>query len=150
LTLSRQIQADRVSGAPHSPHVPSLLEMKTLSSEGSDIGFGIASSVCPRIVSIAECWSTIFNPRLFRTPTWEANCPAIDVAKVDMVAAVAAAGGRVLQTISWKVPEQNSTVLSILRGFRAAGSQVRLPPCLYYRQPGRFQYLTQIKLLRLP
>jgi hypothetical protein len=49
---------------------------------------------------------------------------AIDVAKVDMVAAVAAADGHVLQTICWKAPEQNSTVLSILRGFRAAGITV--------------------------
>jgi len=49
---------------------------------------------------------------------------AIDVAKVDMVAAVAAADGRVLQTICWKAPEQNLAVLSILRGFRAAGITV--------------------------
>ena len=49
---------------------------------------------------------------------------AIDVAKVDMVAAVAAADGRVLHTICWKAPDQNPTVLSILRGFRAAGITV--------------------------
>jgi transposase len=49
---------------------------------------------------------------------------AIDVAKVDMVAAIATADGRVLQTISWKAPEQNSTVLAILRGFRSAGITV--------------------------
>ena len=49
---------------------------------------------------------------------------AIDVAKVDMVAALAAADGRVLQTICWKAPEQNPTVLSILWGFRAAGVTV--------------------------
>ena len=49
---------------------------------------------------------------------------AIDVAKVDMVAAIAAADGRVLQTICWKAPEQNSTVLAILRGFRSAGIAV--------------------------
>jgi hypothetical protein len=49
---------------------------------------------------------------------------AIDIAKVDMVAAVAAGDGRVLQTICWKAPDQNSTVLSILRGFRAAGITV--------------------------
>jgi transposase len=49
---------------------------------------------------------------------------AIDVAKVDMVAAVAAADGHVLQTICWKAPEQNPTVLSILRGFRTAGITV--------------------------
>ena len=49
---------------------------------------------------------------------------AIDVAKVDMVAAVAAADGQVLHTICWKAPEQNSTVLAILRGFRSAGLTV--------------------------
>jgi transposase len=49
---------------------------------------------------------------------------AIDIAKVDMVAAVAASDGRVLQTICWKAPEQNSSVLAILRGFRAAGITV--------------------------
>ncbi len=49
---------------------------------------------------------------------------AIDVAKVDMVAAVAAADGHVLQTICWKAPDQNFNVLSILRGFRAAGITV--------------------------
>jgi transposase len=49
---------------------------------------------------------------------------AIDVAKVDMVAAIAAASGRVLQTISWKAPEQNHAVLAILGGFRAAGIPV--------------------------
>jgi hypothetical protein len=36
---------------------------------------------------------------------------AIDVAKVDMVAAIAAADGRVLQTICWKAPDQNPAVL---------------------------------------
>jgi transposase len=49
---------------------------------------------------------------------------AIDVAKVDMVAAIAAADGRVLQTISWKAPEQNPNVLAILRHFRSAGIPV--------------------------
>ncbi len=49
---------------------------------------------------------------------------AIDVAKVDMVAAIAAADGRVLQTICWKAPDQNLAVLSILRSFRAAGITV--------------------------
>ena len=32
---------------------------------------------------------------------------AIDVAKVDMVAAFATADGRVLQTICWKAPDEN-------------------------------------------
>ena len=49
---------------------------------------------------------------------------AIDVAKVDMVAAFAAADGRVLHTICWKAPEQNPTVLAILRDFRLAGIPV--------------------------
>jgi transposase len=49
---------------------------------------------------------------------------AIDVAKVDMVAAIATSEGRVLQTISWKAPEENSRVLEILRGFRSAGIAV--------------------------
>ena len=49
---------------------------------------------------------------------------AIDVAKVDMVAAVAAADGRVLHTICWKAPDQNPAVLAILRGFRAQGVAV--------------------------
>jgi hypothetical protein len=49
---------------------------------------------------------------------------AIDIAKVDMVAALACADGRVLHTICWKAPEENTTVLSILRSFRAAGVTV--------------------------
>ena len=49
---------------------------------------------------------------------------AIDVAKVDMVAAIAAADGRVLQTICWKAPDQNPAVLAILRSFRGAGITV--------------------------
>jgi hypothetical protein len=46
---------------------------------------------------------------------------AIDVAKVDMVAAIAAADGRVLQTPCWKAPVENPRVLAILRHFRLAG-----------------------------
>jgi len=49
---------------------------------------------------------------------------AIDVAKVDMVAALATADGRVLQTISWKAPDENPHVLEILRSFRSAGIPV--------------------------
>jgi len=49
---------------------------------------------------------------------------AIDVAKVDMVAAFAGADGRVLHTICWKAPEQNPTVLSILLSYRTAGITV--------------------------
>jgi hypothetical protein len=41
-----------------------------------------------------------------------------------MVAALAPADGHVLHTICRKAPEQNPTVLSILRGFRAAGVTV--------------------------
>jgi transposase len=51
---------------------------------------------------------------------------AIDVAKVDMVAAVAAADGHVLHTICWKAPEQNRSVLSTLRAFRAGGVAVEV------------------------
>jgi transposase len=51
---------------------------------------------------------------------------AVDIAKVDMVAALAAADGRVLHTISWKAPAENFTVLGILRGFRAAGVTVEV------------------------
>jgi transposase len=51
---------------------------------------------------------------------------AVDIAKVDMVAALAAADGRVLHTISWKAPAENLTVLGILRGFRAAGVTVEV------------------------
>ena len=49
---------------------------------------------------------------------------AIDVAKVDMVAAIATPEGRVLQTISWKAPEENLRVLEVLRSFRSAGISV--------------------------
>jgi len=51
---------------------------------------------------------------------------AVDVAKVDMVAALAAADGRVLHTICWKAPDQNPLVLSILRGFRGADITVEV------------------------
>jgi transposase len=51
---------------------------------------------------------------------------AVDVAKVDMVAAIATVDGRVLHTVCWKAPDQNPTVLGILRGFRAAGVPVEV------------------------
>jgi transposase len=51
---------------------------------------------------------------------------AVDVAKVDMVAAFAGADGRVLQTICWKAPAENLLVLGILRGFRAQGVAVEV------------------------
>jgi transposase len=51
---------------------------------------------------------------------------AVDVAKVDMVAAIAAADGRVLSTICWKAPEQNPVVLALLRRFRLDGVSVEV------------------------
>ena len=51
---------------------------------------------------------------------------AVDVAKVDMVAAFAAGDGRVLNTIAWKAPGENAAVLGILRAFRAAGFLVEV------------------------
>jgi transposase len=45
---------------------------------------------------------------------------AVDVAKVDMVAALATADRRVLTTIRWKAPTENLAVLAVLRHFRAA------------------------------
>ena len=41
---------------------------------------------------------------------------AIDVAKVDMVAAVVAGDGRVVRTIAWKNPTENGLVLGLLAG----------------------------------
>jgi transposase len=49
---------------------------------------------------------------------------AIDVAKVDMVAAFATSDGQVLSTISWKAPMQNAKVVALLTGFKAAGLKV--------------------------
>jgi transposase len=51
---------------------------------------------------------------------------AVDVAKVDMVAAIAGGDGRVLNTIAWKAPTENSAMLGILRAFRAAGFLVEV------------------------
>ncbi|HTW93074.1 MAG TPA: transposase [bacterium] len=45
---------------------------------------------------------------------------AVDIAKVDMVAAFAAADGRILTTVRWKAPTENTMLLSVLRQFRAA------------------------------
>ena len=50
---------------------------------------------------------------------------AIDVAKVDMVAAIATGSGQVLSTISWKAPMQNAKVIEILVGFKALGLNVQ-------------------------
>ena len=50
----------------------------------------------------------------------------MDVAKVDMVAAIAAGDGRVLNTIAWKAPAENAAVLGILRVLRAAGFLVEV------------------------
>ncbi len=46
---------------------------------------------------------------------------AIDVAKVDMVAAVVASDGRVLRTICWRNPVENGLVLALLGALRSAG-----------------------------
>jgi len=51
---------------------------------------------------------------------------AVDVAKVDMVAAIAGDDGRVLNTIAWKAPSENAAVLGILQAFRAAGFLVEV------------------------
>ena len=51
---------------------------------------------------------------------------AIDVAKVDMVAAFAASDGRILHTICWKAPQENAVVLGILRAYRSAGLTVEV------------------------
>ena len=51
---------------------------------------------------------------------------AVDVAKVDMVAAIADGDGRVLNTIAWKAPAENVAVLDVLRVFRAAGFLVEV------------------------
>jgi hypothetical protein len=46
---------------------------------------------------------------------------AIDVAKVDMVAAVVAGDGRVVRTISWKAPVENGVVMELLAKLGRAG-----------------------------
>jgi len=46
---------------------------------------------------------------------------AIDVAKVDMVAAVVAGDGRVVRTVAWKNPTENGLVLELLAGLVRAG-----------------------------
>jgi len=49
---------------------------------------------------------------------------AIDVAKVDMVAAVVAGDGRVVRTICWRNPLENGLVLALLVGLARAGLSV--------------------------
>jgi len=49
---------------------------------------------------------------------------AIDVAKVDMVAALVAGDGRVVRTVCWKNPSENGLVLALLGGLRRAGLSV--------------------------
>lgn len=49
---------------------------------------------------------------------------AIDVAKVDMVAAIVAAEGRVVRTVRWKNPSENGLVLELLSKLRDAGLSV--------------------------
>lgn len=50
---------------------------------------------------------------------------AIDVAKVDMVAALATTKGEVVTIVSWKAPEENAAVLSILRCLPGQGARGR-------------------------
>jgi transposase len=49
---------------------------------------------------------------------------AIDVAKVDMVAAIVASDGRVVRTVCWKNLLENGLVLELLSGLRCAGLSV--------------------------
>lgn len=51
---------------------------------------------------------------------------AVDVAKVDMVAAIATRDGQVLSTISWKAPMQNAKVIELLVGFKRSGVDVEV------------------------
>jgi transposase len=46
---------------------------------------------------------------------------AIDIAKVDMVAALADAEGRVLETVAWTAPAQNAATIDLLRHMRHKG-----------------------------
>src|SRR3954467_15864453 len=46
---------------------------------------------------------------------------AVDVAKVDMVAAIVAGDGRVVRTVAWKNPTENGLVLELLAGFVRVG-----------------------------
>lgn len=49
---------------------------------------------------------------------------AIDIAKVDMVAAIADGQGQVFDTVGWKAPSQNATVIALLRRLRDRGFTV--------------------------
>jgi hypothetical protein len=49
---------------------------------------------------------------------------AVDVAKVDMVAAMMAGDGRVVRTVCWKNPGENGLVLALLSGLRRGGLSV--------------------------
>jgi hypothetical protein len=49
---------------------------------------------------------------------------AIDVAKVDMVAAFADQRGEPLRFVSWKNPEQGGTLMALLSGLKARGYQL--------------------------
>lgn len=51
---------------------------------------------------------------------------AVDVAKVDMVAALVAADGTVLKTICWEAPAENAFVIELLQRFRARGFDVEV------------------------
>jgi transposase len=49
---------------------------------------------------------------------------AVDIAKVDMVAAIADGHGQVCDTVDWKAPSQNATVIDLLRRLRDRGFTV--------------------------
>jgi len=49
---------------------------------------------------------------------------AIDVAKVDMVAAFADGRGEVVKIVAWKNPDENAELLALLRALQAAGYMV--------------------------
>jgi hypothetical protein len=50
---------------------------------------------------------------------------AIDVAKVDLIAAIVAGDGRVVRTVCWKNPSETGLVLELLSGLRRAGCRSR-------------------------
>jgi transposase len=51
---------------------------------------------------------------------------AVDVAKVDMVAALVAADGTVLKTICWEAPAENVVVIELLRLLRTRGFDIEV------------------------
>ena len=51
---------------------------------------------------------------------------AIDVAKVDMAAAIVARDRGVLATVRWKAPHDNAKAIEVVRSLRAAGVAVQV------------------------